>query len=288
MLIGQEAVLNEIVRKWQSSKFPRLCVLEGTKDWGKLSVFTEFVKEYTDGELVVIDDPKFDNIKHMVDSSKLATHHTFFYVDNASEMAFSSQNALLKTLEEPPANAYFILAVEHPTDLLSTILSRNFCTFILQGYSQQELTTYAQCKHGKSLGSYTAIATCPHDIDLLVQYGAEEFSTFVEKVVDNIAYASDSNALKIPDMLSFNDKEGYDGRLFLKAVESLCYINMLDCIARHQRHVNNSAEPLEHWARAVVISDKFIGDLSRKGINTKMVLSQWVLEIKDVLKGIYD
>jgi DNA polymerase III delta' subunit len=48
----------------------------------------------------------------------------FFIIDEAELMEVQAQNALLKTLEEPPPESYLILITPSPQDLLSTIRSR--------------------------------------------------------------------------------------------------------------------------------------------------------------------
>ncbi|HEY6081299.1 MAG TPA: DNA polymerase III subunit [Polyangiaceae bacterium] len=45
-------------------------------------------------------------------------------VRGADELTVSAANALLKTLEEPPANTYFVLVTSRPSRLLDTIRSR--------------------------------------------------------------------------------------------------------------------------------------------------------------------
>ncbi|MBQ7502676.1 DNA polymerase III subunit gamma/tau [bacterium] len=47
-----------------------------------------------------------------------------YIIDEVHKLSSASFNALLKTLEEPPAHVVFILATTHPQDLLPTILSR--------------------------------------------------------------------------------------------------------------------------------------------------------------------
>lgn len=49
----------------------------------------------------------------------------FFIIDEADLMEAPAQNALLKTLEEPPAESYVILITTSPQELLSTIRSRS-------------------------------------------------------------------------------------------------------------------------------------------------------------------
>ncbi|MBI9018928.1 MAG: DNA polymerase III subunit [Phycisphaerae bacterium] len=47
-----------------------------------------------------------------------------FIIDNAETMNWQTQNALLKTLEEPPENTFIILVTARPDKLLTTIHSR--------------------------------------------------------------------------------------------------------------------------------------------------------------------
>ncbi len=49
----------------------------------------------------------------------------FFIIDEADTMLWQAQNALLKTLEEPPSNTYLILISSRPQKFLQTIRSRS-------------------------------------------------------------------------------------------------------------------------------------------------------------------
>lgn len=52
------------------------------------------------------------------------------WIKHAALMTEAAANALLKTLEEPPENTYFILSDEHNSQFLPTIHSRCFCYFL--------------------------------------------------------------------------------------------------------------------------------------------------------------
>ena len=52
------------------------------------------------------------------------------WIKHAALMTEAAANALLKTLEEPPENTYFILSDEHNSQLLPTIHSRCFSYFL--------------------------------------------------------------------------------------------------------------------------------------------------------------
>lgn len=54
-----------------------------------------------------------------------ATSNRVFVLDEAHMLSKAAGNALLKTLEEPPAHVYFVLATTEPYKLLDTIRSRS-------------------------------------------------------------------------------------------------------------------------------------------------------------------
>lgn len=54
----------------------------------------------------------------------IETSYRFVIIDDAHLMNRSAQNALLKTLEEPPANRIIILVTSQPSSLLQTVRSR--------------------------------------------------------------------------------------------------------------------------------------------------------------------
>ncbi|PHM45945.1 DNA polymerase III subunit delta' [Xenorhabdus mauleonii] len=52
------------------------------------------------------------------------------WVPSAESLTDAASNALLKTLEEPPKNTYFLLQCQHPANLLATMRSRCFYYFL--------------------------------------------------------------------------------------------------------------------------------------------------------------
>ena len=68
-----------------------------------------------------------DDIREVIRLSRIKTlndGNRVFLIDDAEKMTPQAQNALLKTLEEPPENVYFLLSTMHPERLLTTIASR--------------------------------------------------------------------------------------------------------------------------------------------------------------------
>lgn len=68
-----------------------------------------------------------DAIRHLETEANFRPYQAsnrFFIIDEADKMNESASNALLKTLEEPPATAYIFLVSARPDALLPTIRSR--------------------------------------------------------------------------------------------------------------------------------------------------------------------
>lgn len=71
---------------------------------------------------------KVDDIRFILSDCFIASNEgscKFYIIKNADYMTIQAQNALIKVLEEPPKNVYFILLCKYSTNLLETIRSRS-------------------------------------------------------------------------------------------------------------------------------------------------------------------
>ncbi len=134
------------------------------------------------------------------------------YIDGAENLTISSQNALLKTLEEPPQNTYIIIQSNRFKCLNQTIYSR--CQLIhFNNLSQDELYSWAedilQNKNDKSvIPSYMT----PKKISQLIEDGLFEDL----KILNDHLYALFSKGIDgkvISDVvdlnIDFNEKINY-------------------------------------------------------------------------------
>ncbi len=68
-----------------------------------------------------------DDVRQLIEGIKFApvkSKYKIFIIDECHQLSKSAANALLKTLEEPPAHVIFILATTEQHKMLATILSR--------------------------------------------------------------------------------------------------------------------------------------------------------------------
>lgn len=75
------------------------------------------------GNSIKVDDIRFIRSDCFIASNEGSCK--FYIIKNADYMTIQAQNALIKVLEEPPKNVYFILLCKYSTNLLETIRSRS-------------------------------------------------------------------------------------------------------------------------------------------------------------------
>ncbi|PIK14404.1 DNA polymerase III subunit gamma/tau [Halobacteriovorax sp. JY17] len=153
-VIGQGHITKSLQNALSRDKLGHAYILTGTRGIGKTSVARIFAKaircenkledsnscgvcescqdfDSTSSMNVVeidgasnnsVDDIRdlIGNIQYLPTSGK----YKIYIIDEVHMLSTSAFNALLKTLEEPPAHAIFILATTEPEKLLGTVLSR--------------------------------------------------------------------------------------------------------------------------------------------------------------------
>lgn len=101
---------------------------ENTKTCGQCDVCQAAADGEYDGKIEInfSEARGIDSVRDVISQTKYApsTNSHVFILDEMHNMTKDGQNALLKTLEEPPANCVFILLTTDPQKVLETIKNR--------------------------------------------------------------------------------------------------------------------------------------------------------------------
>lgn len=110
-----------------------------------------------------IDTETANNIIDLSNYSPFESDKKVFVLCKANEMNESAQNKILKTIEEPPKNTYFILCATGTSKILQTILSRvkqididemtvqNITDLLITaGVKQEKAGVFASCSNGNA------------------------------------------------------------------------------------------------------------------------------------------
>ena len=179
-LIGLNPYFTEMVKLYKLNKFPKVLLLNGRKGIGKFTLVFHFINyifsknenspynlqdkvinikspfynlltnkisqniillQAEENKNIKIDDIRF--LKSKLSNTTLSKNSRFIVIDEVEFLNNNSVNALLKTLEEPSDNNFFILINNQQADLVETISSRCIKTNIfLNSVQRNEIVNY--------------------------------------------------------------------------------------------------------------------------------------------------
>jgi len=265
-MIGQISLRNNLKDIVESGKFPRFVILTGPKGSGK-KLICEEIAHYLGVDNVIMCGIKVEDIRDIIDAAYRVTTTTVYVVADADNMSLAAKNAMLKIMEEPPNNAYFIMTINDLSQTLETIRSRG-TVFRMNNYTPSELLEYAGDKITNDEKVIIAnVCETPLEVDTIINSGITDFYDYVKLVVDNIAEVSGSNSFKISQKISFkDDPDKYDLMLFWKSFMQICTERI-------------STDPVR-YAIGVRTTSKYLQQLFITGINKQSVFDMWLLEIR--------
>ena len=176
------------------------------------------------GKTYTIEDVR-EQLLETVDLKPFQYEKKIYIIEKADTLNIQSQNALLKTLEEPPAHAVFLLLAERAEAFLPTILSRvvvmkirplsaeTIADYLMQaGHLAEEshiLSAYAQGRIGRAL-------------ELVEDEGFREMRQDILGKLEALPSMSEGDAY-----LLAKDLEGYKNDLRFLDIMELWYRDLL-------------------------------------------------------------
>ena len=175
-LLALDKQFDQLINLYENNKFPKVLLLNGKKGLGKFTLINHFLnylftknekeKKYNITKKEINTNSKFyssllnqtsqeilflkaeenknikiedvRNLKQIISNTSLIDQPRFIIIDEVEYLNGNSANALLKILEEPSLNNFFILINNQQSDLLKTISSRCLAENIFMPHNKKK------------------------------------------------------------------------------------------------------------------------------------------------------
>lgn len=131
-IVGQDQVIAPLVEQIKAGKVGHAFLFAGSRGLGKTSIARIFARELktSDRDLYEIDAASHNGVDYIRELTEniytlpFESPYKVYILDEAHMLSKGAWNAFLKTLEEPPAHALFILATTEREKIPETVESR--------------------------------------------------------------------------------------------------------------------------------------------------------------------
>lgn len=192
-VIGQDQVTSVLAESIKHDNIVHAYLFSGPRGTGKTSVARIFAKALgtSDNDLIEIDGASnrgIDEIRALRDAVRtlpFESRYKVYIIDEVHMLTKDAFNALLKTLEEPPAHVIFILATTEQHKVIETIVSR------CQSYVFKKPTIEILKKVAKDIAKEEGFTVSDDVADLLAFMGDGSFRDTIGILQKVIGSSSD-------------------------------------------------------------------------------------------------
>jgi DNA polymerase III subunit gamma/tau len=221
-IVGQEHITDTLAQALKQGKISHAYLFTGPRGVGKTSIARILAHEinglpYTDDsshiDIIEIDaasNRRIDEIRELRDKIYIAptsVKYKVYIIDEVHMLTKEAFNALLKTLEEPPEHAVFMLATTDAHKLPDTIVSRT------QRYTFKPVPADKVAVHLSDIAKKEKIKITPDALQLLAEHGEGSFRDSISLLDQLSSHGKSIDTGEVQKLLGVPSKESVNGIL---------------------------------------------------------------------------
>lgn len=269
-IIGQKKLLSDIDALIINNQFPRFSILVGTQGVGKKLIASYIAKKLN--ATFVPCEISVDGVRDVIDTCYSVSEPIVYLFADADSMSINAKNAILKVVEEPPMNAYFIMTTETTQGLLNTLFSRGH-QFLMNPYKPEEILEFTKKYNtfsNSQLSYVSKVAKTCLDVEILSNTDITQMFKIIDVLINSITTANLANVLKISTFLKYKaddtDTDHFDAVLFVRSyVEQL-----INCM---------KSTPNVMYKDLLDITNQYLIDLSNKSLSKQATIDNWLIDL---------
>lgn len=220
-IVGQDHITTTLKNALKKGSISHAYLLTGPKGVGKTSVARilahevnnlDYEADQTHLDIIEIDaasNRRIDEIRSLrerVHNAPTSAKYKVYIIDEVHMLTKEAFNALLKTLEEPPAHAIFILATTEAHKLPATIVSRT------QRFTFKPIESAVLEEHLRQIAESEKIKVAKEALELIAAHGDGSFRDSIS-LLDQAASRGDK--------IELDDVQAMLGRAPVEALDNL-------------------------------------------------------------------
>jgi DNA polymerase-3 subunit gamma/tau len=264
-IIGQEHITSTLKNALKTGAISHAYLFTGPRGVGKTSIARilahelnelEYSGEDSHLDIIEIDAASnrgIDEIRDLREKVNVAPtlgKYKVYIIDEVHMLTTPAFNALLKTLEEPPAHVVFILATTESHKLPATIISRT------QRYNFRPVEKTKVINHLKHIAKQEGLKIEDEALDMIADHGEGSFRDSISLLNQAAGHGSNITASTIQDILGLPPEKALRQLFAALGDNKIAVVGVLEGLYEQGFQAGAIAKQLGQLAREAVLGSR--------------------------------